>query len=99
MVLGYFRIGGERTGWFVDAFKKLLCFGIYLRMVFFQRKGIAPLFGRNISAVIAFWQPMTSMVTIQPAISSTPSRTGIAVISFDFSSVCTCPSTRPSSSA
>jgi hypothetical protein len=48
MVLGYFGILRESTRWFVDAFKQFPRFGIYFRMIFFQRQGIAPVFGHNI---------------------------------------------------
>ena len=41
---------------------------------------------------IFFWQPIASIVTIQPFISSRFSNSGMAVISLDFSSVIICPS-------
>ena len=44
---------------------------------------------------MAVWQPIASMVTMQPSSASSRSRRGMAVISLDFASVATCPSTSP----
>jgi len=48
---------------------------------------------------IAVCVPIASIVTMQPSMSSTCKSCGIAVISFDFSSVATCPSTTPAPAA
>ena len=52
-----------------------------------------------ISAAIAFWVPIASMVMIAPLMSTSLKSSGIAVISFDFSAHATCPSDRPNSLA
>jgi hypothetical protein len=43
---------------------------------------------------ISFWQPIASMVTIDPFSVSTFNSSGMAVISLDFSATLTWPSTR-----
>ena len=48
---------------------------------------------------MAVWQPIASIVTVQPRTSSRARSAGIAVISFDLSSTATCPSTSPLASA
>ena len=48
----------------------------------------------TIPCAISFWQPMASLVTTHPLSSSNSSSWGMAVISFDFSSVFTCPKVR-----
>ena len=52
-----------------------------------------------ISAAIAFWVPIASMVMIAPLMSTSRRSSGIAVISLDFSAQATCPSDRPNSLA
>ena len=51
------------------------------------------------SAAIAFWAPIASMVMIAPLMSTSLRSSGIAVISLDFSAQATCPSDRPYSLA
>jgi hypothetical protein len=52
-----------------------------------------------ISAAIAFWAPMPSMVMIAPRMSTSRMTSGIALISLDFSAQATWPSERPNSLA
>jgi hypothetical protein len=52
-----------------------------------------------ICSAIAFWVPIASIVMIAPWMSTSLKSSGMAVISFDFSSQATCPSDSPYSLA